>query len=250
MKQTIIQRTAIFLLIATVLLSGCHKAKVASTVPPPPAPAAPTASLTATPDAIDKGQTSTLAWETTNATDISIDAVGTSTQKLGTVQPNGSQPVTPDTSTTYTLYAKGPGGKQTASARVTVTVPAPPPVAAGPTDDELFAQNVKDIYFNYDRSDIRPDQQGIIQRDAAFLSQHSNFSFTVEGNCDERGSIEYNLALGDRRANDVKEGLIARGVSPANIKTMSYGKEKPVCAEHDESCWQQNRRGHFNRGNS
>jgi peptidoglycan-associated lipoprotein len=106
---------------------------------------------------------------------------------------------------------------------------------------------VKDIYFDYDKADIRYDQQSAIERDAAFLSQHPKINLTVEGHCDERGSIEYNLALGDKRANAVKEMLVAGGVSSANVKTMSYGKEKPACDEHDESCWQQNRRGHFSR---
>lgn len=155
--------------------------------------------------------------------------------------------VTPSQSTTYTLYAKGPGGTEEASARVTVTVPIPPAAPAGPSEDELFAQNVKDIYFDFDNADIRFDQESAVQGSAAFLSQHPTINFTVEGNCDERGSIEYNLALGDMRANAVKKVLVASGVSPANVKTLSYGKEKPVCSEHDESCWQQNRRGHFNR---
>ncbi|MGB9434696.1 MAG: peptidoglycan-associated lipoprotein Pal [Candidatus Acidiferrum sp.] len=101
--------------------------------------------------------------------------------------------------------------------------------------------------FDFDTAEIRPDQQTAMERDAAFLAQHANIRLTVEGNCDERGSIEYNLALGDKRANAVKENLVAGGVSSANIKTMSYGKEKPVCREPDETCWQQNRRGHLSR---
>lgn len=84
--------------------------------------------------------------------------------------------------------------------------------------DELFLKNVKDIYFDFDKSDIRPDQQAVIERDAAFLRQHSNIAFTIEGHCDERGSIEYNIALGDKRANAVKDILVAAGVKPANIK--------------------------------
>jgi peptidoglycan-associated lipoprotein len=156
--------------------------------------------------------------------------------------------VAPSDSTTYTLFAQGPGGKESASARVTVTVPAPPPAApAGPSEDELFAQNVRDIHFDFDTADISQDEQSVIDRDAVFLSQHSTMSFSVEGHCDERGSIEYNLALGDKRANAVKDTLVATGVSSANVKTISYGKEKPVCNEHDESCWHQNRRGHFSR---
>jgi peptidoglycan-associated lipoprotein len=106
---------------------------------------------------------------------------------------------------------------------------------------------VRDIYFDFDTAEIPPDQQTAIERDAAFLAQHPNINLTVEGNCDERGSIEYNLALGDKRANAVKEMLVAGGVGSANIRTMSYGKEKPVCTEHDESCRQQNRHDHLSR---
>ena len=163
------------------------------------------------------------------------------------MQPNGSQPVSPADSTTYTLTAKGEGGTQTATARVTVNAPPPPPPPQQPTvsDEELFSQNVKDVYFDYDKSDVRADQQSAIQADAAFLQQHPNISFTIEGHCDERGSTEYNLALGDNRASVVKNALVAGGVSADRIKTISYGKEKPFCTDHNEQCWQQNRRGHF-----
>ena len=108
----------------------------------------------------------------------------------------------------------------------------------------MFSQNVRDIYFDFDTAEIRPDQQTAIERDAA-LAQHPDIGLTVEGNCDERGSTEYNLALGDKRANAVKEMLVAGGVSSASIKTMSYGKENPVCTEQDEICWQQNRHDHL-----
>ena len=153
--------------------------------------------------------------------------------------------MTPLESTTYTLYAQGPGGKESATARITVTIPPPPPVAPGLREDELFSRNVKDIYFDFDQWQIRPDQVTTVQADAAFLSQHPNISSTVEGHCDERGSVEYNLALGVKRATVVRAALVDAGVSPTNVKTISYGKEKPTCTEHDESCWQENRRGHF-----
>jgi len=109
----------------------------------------------------------------------------------------------------------------------------------------MFAQNVKDVYFDYDKSDVRPSEQTSIQGDIAFLQQHANISFTVEGHCDERGSTEYNLALGDNRASAVKNALVAGGIAADRVKTISYGKEKPFCTESNESCWQQNRRGHF-----
>ncbi len=243
MKQATLRCLALVLALgAIIFLGACHKKTVPPPPPPPPPPPAPTASLTASPDTVDKGASTTLTWQTTNATDVSIDS------GVGAVQPNGSQQVTPTDSTTYTLTAKGAGGTQTATARVTVNAPPPPPpppTQSSLTDEQLFAQNVKDIFFDYDKSDIRADQQASIQSNVAFLQQHPNVSFTIEGHCDERGSTEYNLALGDNRASAVKNALVAAGISADRIKTVSYGKEKPFCTEHSEQCWQQNRRGHF-----
>jgi peptidoglycan-associated lipoprotein len=189
------------LAMSAVLMLGACKKKAAPPPPPAPPPPAPTASLSANPNTVQQGQSTTLTWETTGATDVSIDGIGA-------VQPSGSQQVTPVESTTYHLTAKGAG-------------------------------------FDYDKSDIRGDQQSSIQADAQFLSQHSNVNFTVEGHCDERGSTEYNLALGDQRAVSVKTALTQAGVPVSRIKTISYGKEKPFCTESNEACWQQNRRGHF-----
>lgn len=244
MKQLTVRWIAlVFALGAILFLSACHKKQPPPPPPPPPPPAAPTASLTASPETIDSGQSSTLSWQTTNATDVSI-------QGIGAVQPNGSQQVTPTASTTYTLTAKGEGGTQSATARVTVNAAPPPPqqTQTSLTDEQMFAQNVKDIYFDYDKSDVRADQQSSIQADAAFLQQHANITFTVEGHCDERGSTEYNLALGDSRASAVKNALVGAGIGADRIKTVSFGKEKPFCTESNESCWQQNRRGHFVMG--
>ena len=241
MKQTTLKWFAlVFALGAILFLGACHKKQPPPPPPPPPPPATPTASLTANPDTIDKGQSSTLTWQTTNATDVSIDGIGA-------VQPNGSQQVSPSDSTTYTLNAKGAGGSQTATARVTVNAPAPPPppTQSSLTEEQMFAQTVKDIYFDYDKSDLRPSDQASIQADVAFLQQHPNISFTIEGHCDERGSTEYNLALGDNRASAVKNALVAGRIATGRIKTISYGKEKPFCTESNEQCWQQNRRGHF-----
>ena len=229
----------VFTLMAIMTLGACKKKVAPPPPPPPPPPAAPTASLSANPSTVDKGGSTTLTWQTSNATDVSIDGVGA-------VQPNGSQSVTPADSTTYTLTAKGAGGTQTATARVTVTAPPPPPPPPpSATEEELFSQTVKDIYFDYDKSDINADQQSSMQGDIEFLKQHPNISFTVEGHCDERGSTEYNLALGDSRANSVRNALVQGGVSADHVKTISYGKEKPFCTESNEQCWQQNRRGHF-----
>jgi len=229
-------------LAAIVTISACKKKTAPAPPPPPPPPPAPTASLTANPASIQQGQATTLSWTTTDATQVTLEG-------SGTVGPSGSQTVTPSASTTYRLTAKGDGGTQEATARVTVSAAAPPVTAApSATDQELFARSVRDIYFDYDKYDIAASQQPALQADAAFLKSHPNIRFTVEGHCDERGSTEYNLALGDNRANSVKQALVNLGVPAGSIKTISYGKEKPVCSDHTEACWQQNRRGHFAYG--
>jgi peptidoglycan-associated lipoprotein len=222
-----------------LMLGACHKKPLPpQPKAPPPPPAAPTASLSASPDTINPGQSATLTWQTTNATDVTLDGTA--------VQLSGEKTVTPAQSTTYHLVAKGAGGTQEATARVTVTPPPPPPQQPpSQTEEEMFNQNVKDIFFDYDKYDVRGDAQSTLQQDAQWLQQHPNVSFTIEGHCDERGSTEYNLALGDNRAQAAKNALVQLGVSANRIRTISYGKEKPFCTESNEQCWQQNRRDHF-----
>ena len=237
------QHSKCFLLIlglgALLTLGACGKKAAPPPPPPPPPPPLPTASISVSPNTIQAGQSASLSWQTTDATDVSIDGIGA-------VQPNGSQSVSPTDSTTYHLVAKGSGGTQEATARLTVTQPPPPPPPP-PTvsDEDLFNQNIKDVYFDYDKFDIRADQQSSIDADIQFLSQHGNINLVIEGHCDERGSTEYNMALGDKRAAVVKGALTAAGISANRINTISYGKEKPVCTENNEACWQQNRRGRF-----
>ena len=231
--------TLIFALGAIMMLGACKKKVAPPPPPPPPAPPAPTASLTANPNSIQPGQSTTLTWETSNATDVSIDGIGA-------VQASGSQQMTPSTSTTYHLTAKGVGGSQEATARVTVTeAPPPPPAATGPSEEDLFSQSVKDIYFDYDKFDIQASQQSSLQADIAFLKEHAGMHITIEGHCDERGSTEYNLALGDNRAGTVKSALDQAGIGADRVRTISYGKERPFCTESNEACWQQNRRAHL-----
>jgi len=194
--------------------------------------------LAANPAVIEQGQSTTLTWQTNSATDINIDGIGS-------VMASGSRTVTPGTSRTYTLTAKGPGGTQDASARITVnlrTAEAPRPSIS---DEDLFARNVKDVLFDYDKADIRSDQTSNARSDAAFLTQHPSIKVVLEGHCDERGSEEYNLALGTNRAESLKRSLLEQGISADRIKTVSYGKEKPFCAENNEACWQRNRVDHF-----
>jgi peptidoglycan-associated lipoprotein len=237
-------------LLGIVLFAGaCHKKQVAAApAPAPPAPTpAPTVHLTAEPSTIEKGQSVTLSWTSQNATDLTL------TPGVGNVQAQGSTTVTPQESTTYTLTANGPGGSVTETARVTVTAPPPAaPTAETPkaevSEEEIFGQGVKDAFFDYDKSDIRPDAQQALTSDADFLKAHSSFRFTIEGHCDERGSEEYNLGLGDRRATAAKNFLVNLGINGDLINPISYGKDRPSCTDHDEACWQQNRRAHFHYG--
>ena len=241
MKQSKLQWILVVVAVSAVLaLAGCGKKKVAPPPPPPPPPPSPTATLSANPTNIQAGQSTTLSWTTTNATDVRIDPIGP-------VDPNGRQQVTPEASTNYHLTAKGPGGTTDATARVTVTQqPAPPPPEqVSLTDQQMFDRNIKDVYFDYDAYSIRADGQQAVQADAAFLKQHPNWKITIEGHCDERGSTEYNLALGDNRARAVRDALVGAGVSASQLNAISFGKEKPFCTESNESCWQQNRRGHL-----
>jgi len=222
---------------AMLVATACSKKEAKVTPPPPPAPPSPTASLAANPNVIQAGQSTTLTWQTQNASQITIEG-------LGTVSASGSRSVTPDMSTTYTLTAKGPGGTEDANARVTVN-PAPTTAEAPqPSEEDLFAKNVKDVFFDFNKSNIRPDEVGVTSTDAHFLVQHPDIKVVVEGHCDDRGSEEYNLALGDSRAGALKTSLQAQGIPPDRIKTISYGKEKPFCSEDAEQCWQQNRRDH------
>jgi peptidoglycan-associated lipoprotein len=246
MKWTLL----VLALAALVVVGGCKK-KEAPSAPPPqaaaPPPPQPQATLSVSPDSIRPGQSATLNWSTRDATNVNIDGIGG-------VAPSGTQSVSPSSSTTYHLTAQGPGGTAEATARLTVQEaaapppPPPPPVekpAPSATEAELFAQKVKDIYFDYDKYDVRSSEQPSVAADVEFLKAHPSIRFTIQGNCDERGSTEYNLALGDSRANSVREALVRAGIESSRIKTISNGKEKPFCTEHNESCWQQNRRGHF-----
>jgi len=246
--------------------AGCGKKK--TPIPPPPAPvvkpaepvappvkpAAPAiAQFTAEPTSILIGQSSTLRWQVTG--DVSAVTID---QTIGTVQNTGSRRVFPSRSTTYMLTATGPGGGVTASVtvRVSEAPPPPPPPPAKQTGAVTFEQrvasSVQDVFFDYDQSEIRADGQSVLTQDAAalkaLLADFPNAVIMVEGHCDERGSAEYNLGLGDRRAGAARDFLVQLGVPTDRIRTISYGKERPQCTESDEDCWQKNRRVHFSPG--
>ncbi|MGE5346416.1 MAG: peptidoglycan-associated lipoprotein Pal [Acidithiobacillales bacterium] len=139
----------------------------------------------------------------------------------------------------------------TPEAPTPVTVPprpeTPPPPEMKVTDRSLveISGYLKSAYFDYDKSDIRPDAREALNADADFLKKWQTLKVTIEGHCDERGTREYNMALGQRRASAAKEYLVSLGVDASRLTTISYGKERPFCTEHNEECWQQNRQAHF-----
>lgn len=232
----------VLLLVALVAVAGCHKKQKplpqSETAPPPVAPQ-PTAQLTATPSNISAGDQVVLTWKTTDASQVSIDGIGD-------VPTSGVKSVTPTQSTTYHLVARGEGGSAEASA--SVTVGQPPAVNVPSTSmsaDEEFKANVQDIFFDYDTADLRADAQATLSKDAAYLNSHPDIHIVIGGYCDERGSNEYNLALGQNRAEAARNALVNAGVAANRIRVISYGKEKPFCTESTEDCWQQNRRAGF-----
>jgi peptidoglycan-associated lipoprotein len=248
----------ILILSLMMFAAGCKKKAPPPPPPPPPPPkieapapppAKPSITFSAEPGSIERGQSSTLRWSVSDATSVSID------NGIGTVQGNGSRRVFPSDSTTYTLTATGAGGTETATASVNVAAPPPPPPPPPPAKPSLsdrLSSDVQDAYFDYDKSDIREDARAVLTRDAdalkSILADFPSATIMVEGNCDERGSAEYNMGLGDRRAQAAKDFLVQLGVSGDRLKTISYGKERPVCTESNEACWQKNRRAHFSPG--
>ncbi len=253
-------------LVCMALLSACDK-KVP--IPPPPAPVPGSgaaaasgdnsglkpvvAEFIAEPSTIERGQSAGLRWSVTNATEVLIN------HGIGTVQNSGTVRIQPPETITYTLTAGGPGGTTTATATVTVTGPPPPPPTTNNTGtsrvgtlESRVQSDLQDVLFDYDSNNIRDDSRNALAADADAMKRiFTDFpaaTINVEGHCDERGSAEYNLGLGDRRATSARDYLVQLGVPADRLKTISYGKERPVCTESDESCWQRNRRAHFSTG--
>jgi peptidoglycan-associated lipoprotein len=112
-------------------------------------------------------------------------------------------------------------------------------------DDEIKALQEKNIYFDFDKFDLKPESQDILNQDATFLKAHSNVTIQIAGNCDERGTVEYNLALGERRAKAAMDFLVTLGIEKERISTISYGKEKPLDPGNTEEAWAKNRNDQF-----
>jgi peptidoglycan-associated lipoprotein len=253
------KKIALLLLGLFLLTFGVGCKKKAPAPPPPPPPAAPPppeakplpsiVTFTVEPSTVEKGKSATLRWDTSNTSEVSID------KGIGTVPADGSRQIFPTDTTTYTLTAKNADGKTaTRSATVTVRTPPPPPPPKPPEVTSLteYVGRLQDAYFDFDKSDIREDARAALTRDADILKQifndYPNAVIAIEGNCDERGSAEYNLGLGDRRATSAKDFLTQLGVPADKLRTISYGEERPVCTESTEECWQRNRHDHFSIG--
>jgi peptidoglycan-associated lipoprotein len=160
----------------------------------------------------------------------------------------------PHTANAWVIGANGKR-RETASVKFTCAAPPPPPPAPEPpppppppapvVEDPIEKGYIQDIFFDFDKSEIRPDARETLEKSAGWMKAHPEAEFLLEGHCDERGTREYNLALGERRANATKEYLTSLGVAPDTLKTISYGKERPFVEGHDEAAWSKNRRTHF-----
>lgn len=244
MRQNSVWRSVILALLSSVLfLSSCHK-RVATAPPaqnPSATPAVPTVTLQASPTTITQGGSAILTWSSSNASQVQLSP------EIGDVPTQGTRSVSPSESTVYTATATGAGGTATATASITVSVSvnAPESTPPAPSLQQLFEQNVSDVYFDFDKASLRSEARAVLTRDAEFLRAHPEIRFTIEGHCDQRGAEEYNLGLGARRAESAKQFLVALGLPADQMPTVSFGKEHPFCTEENESCYQQNRRDHF-----
>ncbi len=252
MRRSPVLVATLVLLASWLAVTACHKNPPNTTAlpqapeaAPPATPGPPVCKLTAEPAAVEQGKSVTLSWTSENATDVTLDP------GLGKQLTEGSATASPEASTTYILTATGPGGSATCTARITVSPAAPPSPSvseeniAGGGAGGPWTSQVKDILFDYDSADLRPDAQQILTTDGALLKEHPGVAVNVEGNCDQRGSEEYNLGLGQRRANAARDFLVNLGLPASSISTISYGKDRLTCTENTEDCWQQNRRDHL-----
>lgn len=139
--------------------------------------------------------------------------------------------------------AAPPEPPPTTSDNLPPTETPPPPPTTGGTEET--ASNLRDAYFDFDDASLREDAKAALDGNAKYLESHSGTSVVIEGHCDERGSVEYNLALGEKRARAAKDYLVAYGITASRVTTISYGKERPFDPGHSEEAWASNRRAHF-----
>ena len=181
------------------------------------------------------------------ATALSL-ALGACAKKVAAVKPSTPSPVPTNTASTPARPAPQPAAQRPAVERAANTQSRLPDAATRARIQDLLAR-IQDAYFDYDKHTLRPDAETALRSDAQTLAeivrQYPDFKLTVEGHCDERGSEEYNIALGDARAKQTQQYLSTLGLPSDQLRTISFGKERPVCDSHDEACWQKNRRAHL-----
>ena len=158
-----------------------------------------------------------------------------------TMAPSSSQPSTTATPSTPSTAQPGGGGATATPTPAPTPAPTPRPEPGGFT----AIPELQDIYFDFDKYDIRPSDARTLDANAAWLKSNPNHLVLIEGHADERGTNEYNLALGERRAKSTMNYLVSQGVQANRITIISYGEERPTCTEHTEGCWAKNRRSHF-----
>jgi len=157
-----------------------------------------------------------------------------STMAPGSSQPGGT-----------TAPPSGPSTSQPGGGATAAPTPAPGPIARPAPKDFAPVPELQDIYFDFDKYDIRPSDTRTLDANAAWLKSNPNHLLLIEGHADERGTNEYNLALGERRAKSTMNYLVSQGVQANRITIISYGEERPTCTEKTEGCWAKNRRSHF-----
>jgi peptidoglycan-associated lipoprotein len=244
----------LFLSCLLLSLPACSKRTPPLAAAPQPAPApardetpplsvpSPTVEIGSSPSTIQRGQSTTLMWRSTNASALVIDS------GVGNVQESGSLEVSPLESTTYTATANGPGGETRASTRVTVVAATDAVIETADIDAlqrAIDQGQVKPVFFDYDKAVLSVLARSTLEANARVLQQFPDVGVIIEGHCDERGTEEYNLALGDQRAQVTRDYLVGLGVDSRRLESVSYGEEQPFSPGHDESSWRLNRRAHF-----
>ena len=225
--------------VAPVPTSSPTRADVSS---PSDAPS-PTVEIGASPTTIERGDPTTLTWQSSNASSLVIDS------GVGNVEEDGSMVVAPLESTTYTATATGPGGDAKSSTRVTV-VPRSNDATITSTDLDNLQRAIEEgqvmpVFFAYDQAELSAEARRTLDVNARIFRQYEQVRIIIEGHCDERGTEEYNLALGDRRAQTTKNYLVELGIPGSRLETLSFGEERPFAPGYDEAAFRQNRRAHF-----
>jgi peptidoglycan-associated lipoprotein len=195
------------------------------------------------PSTVAQGESTLLVWEAANATQVLIS------QGIGPVVPEGQIKIFPDQTTTYRVRAEGPGGSTEQLVTVEVTLTGAPSVDPGGEIplQERFNTYIKPVFFGFDSAELSQEAKVTLDGNIRWLKQEGNgeLRFSIEGHCDQRGTEEYNLALGDKRARVVRDYLVRGGIAGANIVTVTMGEESPFAAGDSEETHALNRRAHF-----